>query len=286
MVKNFSKRYFKGFLLGTLTILVLLWNTISNASSRSLPVRVNRWLELQQMTGQVNYQRGQLVRPAHIGQKLQAVGEGIETGKQSTASLAVDTGIGVISVGEQTKLRIQDLQVTPDHGHITQLQVMGGQVRLKVRRFTNPNSRLEIETPSGLSGVRGTEFGVSVQPNGKTGLATLQGNVVASAQGQAIPVNAGFQNLTIPGEPPSPAVPLRDDPGLQVRVLKEIQHGVRIVRFIGKTDPVNTLLIEGVPQATDREGHFDIQLPVPSKPHYTAVVTTPLGKQQVYELAM
>lgn len=47
-----------------------------------------------------------------------------------------------------------------------------------------------------------------------------------------------------------------------------------------------TQLLEECPQATDREGPFDIKLPVPSKLQCTAVVTTPLGKKKVYELAI
>ena len=34
-----------------------------------------------------------------------------------------------------------------------------------------------VITPAGVSGVRGTEFGVSVLPSGKAGLATLKGMV-------------------------------------------------------------------------------------------------------------
>uniref|UniRef100_A0ACD5H295 FecR domain-containing protein n=1 Tax=Desertifilum tharense IPPAS B-1220 TaxID=1781255 RepID=A0ACD5H295_9CYAN len=51
----------------------------------------------------------------------------------------------------------------------------GGQARFRVRRFNHPGSSLEIETPAGSSAVRGTEFGVSVHPDGKTGIATREG---------------------------------------------------------------------------------------------------------------
>ncbi len=263
---------------------IVLCTTIAGVSSNIVPVRVDRWLEIQQMFGPVTLHQGQSSQAARVGQRLQAVGDGIDTGRGANAVLAADTGIGTITVSEQTSLWIQALQIAPGNGRITRLQVTGGQVRLKVRPFTNPSSRLEIQTPAGVSGVRGTEFGVSIQPDGKTGLATLRGSVVSSAQGKVVAVNAGFQNLVITGEPPLPAVPLRNDTSLQIELRKEIKDNVRQARLIGQIDFVNGLTIAGKPQITDRYGRFNITLPVASQPRVQAVVTTPLGKKQVYEL--
>lgn len=157
-------------------------------------------------------------------------------------------------------------------------------MRLQVRPFTNSSSRLEIQTPAGISGVRGTEFGISVQPNGKTGVATLKGGVATAAQGKSVLVKAGFQSFVIPGEAPSPATPLKNDPRLDIRQLSSV--GNQQVRIVGQIDPVNLLAIATLPQTTDRQGNFDITLPVSAqKQRITAIVTTPLGKQQTYELS-
>jgi len=282
-LKTISTRF---FLLTTLPCLVVfILAAVDSSGSKTVPVRVDRWLEIQQMAGPVTLYRGQASQPARVGLRLQAVGDGIKTGSKATAVLATDTGIGTISVSEQTSLRIQTLQIAPGNGRITRLQVTGGQVRLKVRPFTNPGSRLEIQTPAGVSGVRGTEFGVSIQPDGKTGLATLSGSVVSNALGKAIAVNGGFQNLVVTGEPPSPAVPLRNDTSLKIEIRKEIKGNVRWARLIGQIDFVNGLTIAGQPQITDRNGRFDLTLPVSSQARVQAVVTTPLGKKQVYDLA-
>ena len=277
---------FLGLLVCIALIATVLISSLSTASAKPVSVRVNRWLQVQQVTGQVAYWHHQSSQPARVGQQLAAVGDGIDTGKHSRATLSVDTGVGTVQVSEQTRLRIQELKIAPDNGRITRLQVLSGQVRLRVRPFTHPGSRLEIQSPAGISGVRGTEFGLSIQPNGKTGLATLKGSVVSRAQGQAVAVNAGYQNLVISGEPPSPPVPLRDDPSLKVKILKEIDSGVFMVRLVGQTDPVNGVTIAGEPQVTDRYGRFDVKLYVPSRPRYSVVVTTPLGKKRVYELSI
>jgi hypothetical protein len=250
--------------------------------AQSLQVRVDRWLEVRQATGTVTYQQGQTSRNARVGTRLQAVGETIRTGQGASAVLAVDTGVGFVNVSENTTVRVQSLEVTNSGGRITQLQVSGGQARLQVRRFTNPDSRLEIQTPAGVSGVRGTDFGVSVQPDGKTGVVTLEGGVVASAQGQSVAVNGGFQSLVIPGEPPSPAVPLTNNPALDLRQLTAEAN--QTARIVGQVDPVNLVQIEDETLVLDRQGNFDVTIPLSASRSIEAVVTTPLGRQQVYEL--
>jgi hypothetical protein len=256
------------------------------AQQAPVTVRVDRWLSIQQFSGTVNYDRGNASRAARVGDRLESVGEGVTTGRTSFASLAVDTGVGLINVLEQTRLRVRELSSAPDNGRITRLDVLRGQVRLRLRPFTHRGSQLEIHTPAGVSGVRGTEFGVSVQPDGKTGVATLTGAVETSAQGAAVQVPAGFQNLTIPGEPPSTPTPLKDDPGLEYRFEKILERNIRRVRLVGQVDPVNMVFVNGQPQSTDRTGRFSSEFLAPSFLRVNVVVTTPLGRSESYELAL
>lgn len=254
-------------------------------TARTVRVAVYRWLELNQFQGQVTYQpAGQASRPARRGSRLQSVGDRLVTGPKSSAVLAVDTAIGTVNISENTSVRVQEMQVISNGGHITKLQVTGGQVRIKVRKFTNPNSTLEIQTPAGISGVRGTLFGVNVQPDGKTGVATLEGRVLTSAQGKAVSVKAGFQNLMIPGQPPSAAVPLKQDTRLTITELGAVD--AQTARIAGQVDPVNLVLFANKPIVLDRMGEFDLQLPLPPNRQVEVTVVTPLGKRQIYQLAI
>lgn len=269
-----------------ITIFCILSTLISSiAIAQPISVRVLRWLTIQKLSGTVTYDRPSGSRAARVGDRLAAVGEGITTGAASRAELLLDTGVGAINVLEYTSLKVRRLDIAPDNGRITYLDVTRGQVRLKLRRFTNRGSELRIRTPAGLSGVRGTEFGVGVQPNGKTGIATIEGAVVTSAQGAQVAVPAGYQNLTIPGEPPSEAVPLRDDTTLQYRFVKFLDGNIRKVRLVGQVDSVNLVTVNGQPQATDRAGRFSVVFLVPSFLRVNVVVTTPLGKTRSYEVA-
>ncbi|MDX2100403.1 MAG: FecR domain-containing protein [Leptolyngbyaceae cyanobacterium bins.59] len=257
--------------------------SVSGATARLLPVAVNRWLEVSQLQGTVNFRTsGQAVRPARRGVRLRSPGDAISTGSNATTVLAIDTGIGSILVSEKTGVQVRAMETLADGGHITKLQITGGQVRVRVRRFTHPSSQLELQTPAGISGVRGTVFGVSVQPDGKTGVATLEGRVVSSAQGKVVSLNSGFQTLIVPGQPPTPPVPLRQDTRLNITLLGA--ETAETARISGQTDPVNLVLFANQPIVLDRQGNFNVQAPIASGRIVDATVITPLGKRQVYRL--
>ncbi len=275
--------------IGTVVIAAILLVVLVTQSmaQQAIQVRVDRWLQVREVTNEVTIEHSSSRHAAQVGDRLQAVGDSITTGKKSSATLIVDTGVGVIEVSEQTTLRVRSLAMAPDNGRITRLDVPIGNARLRVRRFTHKGSELEIQTPVGLSGVRGTEFGVAVQPNGKTGLAVRQGLVMSTAQNRSVTVGAGFQSFTLPGEPPSHPVRWTDDTSLQYDFEKRIERGVRKVRLQGQVNPVNSVVVDGVSQSTDREGRFitDLQL-VPSYLRIQVVVMTPLGRQKMYDLAL
>lgn len=253
-------------------------------AQEKLQVKVHRYLEVRNVYGDVTYQNGHISQIARVGTKLENVGDSISIGERSSTMLALDTNIGFLEVAANTQLQIQKLQTTSNGGRITHLQITGGQVFLKLRPFTNRDSSFQIQTPAGITGVRGTEFGVSVQPSGKTGVATLTGSVATSAENQTVYVNKGFQSLIIPGEPPSPPIPLRNDTRLDVRFLAAIKN--QQARIIGKIDPVNLLILGNQPLTCDQTGRFDIVVPLPANRRIAATVTTPLGKKQNYQLAV
>ncbi len=282
MKRTIGLRVFANIMMTSLVMLALQASQLP--AQQSVRIRVNRWLEVRQTSGDASYIRGSSGVQVKVGDRIQAVGDGIRTGANASVRLAVDTQVGFITVEEKTVMQIRAIQVAPDNGRITQLYVPQGQVRLQVRPFNHRGSRLDVATPSSISGVRGTNFGITVQPNGRTGLATLDGSVLSSAQGKSQMVRAGYQNLTMPGEAPLPPVPLRDDPSLTYRWQVVIENNIRKLRLIGEIDPVNLVYVDDVPQVTDRYGRFQVLVTPRSSPRYRVVVVTPLGRSQVYDL--
>lgn len=276
----------KTFWTGNLMFLVMVGLVSSlhaSAANDKIEVKGDRWIQVRRATGQVFYTRGQKSQPARNGMQLQAVGDTITTKKGASAVLAIDIGTGLIKVSENTSITVKKLLTGKKGDRITELQVNTGQVRLQMRPLTNANSRVEIHTPAGVAGVRGTDFGVSVQQDGKMGVATQEGSVATDAQGQTVLVKAGFQNLTIPGQPPSPPVPLRED--TRLNIIQLIGNGSQ-ARIVGTVDPVNILIIAQQPQNIDANGKFDLTVPLPPNRRVEATVVTPLGKKQIYQLAV
>ncbi|ASC71371.1 hypothetical protein XM38_023230 [Halomicronema hongdechloris C2206] len=259
---------------------------ISQTPTSAIPVRVNRWLQVRQVTGNVTYLERRQSQPARVGQRLTAIGDGLRTTSNSTAQLEVDTGIGFIDVFERTELRIRALSVAPDNGRITHLTLEQGQIRVRTRSFTHEGSELEIETPAGVSGVRGTEFGLGVQPTGQTGTATQAGAVATTAQDQTVMVPGGFQNLMVPGSPPTAPVPLRNDTSLVVRRNFLIEGNVRYVQLVGQVDPVNIVLVDGEQQTVSAVGEFRLTRPAATRTALQIQVITPLGRQQIHEVRL
>jgi hypothetical protein len=255
-------------------------------AQQSLQVRTNQWLQVEQVQGFAILRKRDRVSQAQVGDRLQLEGDEISTGNDSSVLLKVDTEIGTVEVGENTVLRIRSLQIAEDNGRITRLEVLRGRARLQVRPFNHFGSRLEIFTPTGVSGVRGTQFGIVVDPSGKTALATLEGRVSSQAQRQDVMVSAGRQNFTIPREPPSVATQLNNDPQLSYQVVKKIDKLNRYVRLLGKIDPTHLLSVNGVAQSTDRFGRFSIAFPATSRIRAEIVVTTALGNRRVYEVTI
>lgn len=256
----------------------------SDSQDKQIRLRLERWLEVSQLSGNVTYQRGMTVTPARKGMRLHTVGDTIQTGDRSSATLNLDTEVGSITVSANTTVRIQQLQRLPNGGQWTRLVVQGGQARFQVRRMTVPNSRFEVETPAGSTAVRGTEFGVSVQPNGRTGVTTQEGSVLVNAQNQTYILDAGYSMLLTLNAPPLAPARTANETHLRLGILVAVDE--RTARVTGRVNPLNLIKIAGVPQTTDATGKFDLILPLPSDRRLEAVVITPLGNQKRYELAV
>ena len=255
----------------------------SSQSAWGQSIRRGGWLELSSLKGKAIYQRDRIRQKAWTGMRLHRVGEIFETGQGAAATFKLDQGLGTIQVSEQTRFRIKALHKTITGGRVTLLTVLQGQIRLKVRPMSNPSSRLEVFTPVGINGVRGTEFGVSVQPSGKASVATLSGQVDTTAMGQTQEIAKGLQTLTMPGEGPQPPSSLQDNPNAFVT---RSQVEGSILKLVGTTDAVNTILLNGDPQDTDREGNFDLSFPVGNAAFVNLRVITPLGKQKDHQLPL
>jgi hypothetical protein len=89
----------------------------------------------------------------------------------------------------------------------TKLTLQKGQVKTTANPAHVQGNRLQIETPSAIAAVRGTEFRVSADGNITT-QETLDGKVSVSASGAEVHVDKGFGTSAKMGKPPAAPVPL------------------------------------------------------------------------------
>ena len=272
------------WMLGLSSLLTLLISP--TLGQQSIDLQTSRWIAVTEVAGEVYYFNTKSVHTAEVGDRLSEAGDGIRTGSNASALLAVDIGIGTIEIHENTDLEVTSLTVTPNDGRITHLYVSHGGVTLNLRKFTNPESELEIETPTGISGVRGTEFGVNVQLDGTTGTATRTGEVYVEAQAVEVNVVDGYQTLVRPGEPPIPPVPIPEEPEFTYQIGYEYEYGIRRVFLRGKSDLVNRVFVNEQEQLLDAEGRFSYEAPAIRGVGVVVTIQTPLGEETEYDIPL
>ncbi len=101
----------------------------------------------------------------------------IDTRANSRVSFAFDDASS-ISIGESAQVKITKHIFDPNKNlRQTVVEVSLGAVRFAVTKEKNKNSTFKVITPAGIAGVRGTEFVVIVDPDGKTTFVGLEGSI-------------------------------------------------------------------------------------------------------------
>jgi len=101
----------------------------------------------------------------------------IDTKANSKVSFAFDDASS-ISIGENAEVKITKHIFDPNKNlRQTVVEVSLGAVRFAVTKEKNKNSTFKVITPAGIAGVRGTEFVVIVEPDGKTTFVGLEGSI-------------------------------------------------------------------------------------------------------------
>ncbi len=239
-----------------------------------------RWLRVQRVSGDVTTFTGQTNR-TRVGDYLTATGHGIITSSRSTAHLTIDDGIASVSVAQNTHMTIQQLSVLGDGARITVLDVSQGQARFQVRRFTNPNSRLELRTPSGVAAVRGTVFGISVNQQGQTNVAALEGQVEAGGQGVRVPVNANQVSIVYPGAAPTQTREVDRELDIQ---WQGYEWSNEAFYMAGYTDAANLLWVNDQEVSVNRAGYFEQSIPFDRQRRLVSItVQNPLGETRTHK---
>ncbi len=273
-----------------------------------------RSLQIQEISGTVTFKG----RPAVVGDRLLANGDEIITGLDSTARLAIDNNTGIVEVAEKTAVKISSVSGEKD----TAIFVSRGRVRLSVGKTaaTTPPAKtsttiphqiasvntfsglgnlsqiaqqkssaktapVRVETPEGVAGVRGTSFGVSVGPDGKTAVSTIEGAVGVSGRTDSeVVVNTGNATAIFPQIPP--AEPSASPRLAELKVRSLFRVSGNIYRFKGQVNPIDLIYVNDQAIKIDRQGKFSIQGVLPPSRRLKIVVRGPSVTERHYTLAV
>ena len=116
----------------------------------------------------------------------------------------------------------------------------------------------------------------------------MTGAVEVSAQGVTVLVNPGFATSIVPGEPPTP--PRRIDRQLRFEVA-HIQRTSSRVILRGRTDPANTVEVNGREVTTETDGTFRMVLLNSPRDYFssesvTVIVRNPIGEIRRHQVAI
>jgi alpha-tubulin suppressor-like RCC1 family protein len=142
---------------------------------------------------------------AQVGISLKT-GDGVKTGDSSTAEITFLDG-STIELEANTEIHILSLEISSETGSktITLSQIIGDTIS-RVTHLVDPESRYEIDTPTGVAGVRGSVMLVHVGEDGTTVVTNLEGEVYAVAQGVEVDIPVGQSYIITPGQPPKPTM--------------------------------------------------------------------------------
>lgn len=149
----------------------------------------NLGVKARKVSGDVKVKIGKTMSPLREGMVIQN-GSSITTGKDGTVILVWETG-HVLKVGPLSATSIK--ATTASGSENTVLKLDKGSVFARAAKLQNKGSKLEIETPTTIAGVRGTSFEVS-QEGKATLISTIRGIVaVRMGKGKETQVPAGKQ---------------------------------------------------------------------------------------------
>ncbi|NDJ75443.1 MAG: SH3 domain-containing protein [Chloroflexi bacterium] len=139
---------------------------------------------------------------------LVRAGDSIRTGETGRARVTFFADGTRVVLDPGTEITILEFEETDD-GFSLRIEVVAGITEQQFRRLLDAGSSYEVVTPGAAMVVRGTDFSVRVEDDGRSSVITADGLVEASDRGQAAEVPPGFGLRSESGGPLSPVVPAR-----------------------------------------------------------------------------
>jgi len=132
------------------------------------------------------------------------LGDSLKTGEKSSAAVVFADGT-VVTLYSASEMRFNHLSAHGETGMVdSRLHLIDGRLDTRVKPAVGPGSRFEIQTPSAISAVRGTEYRAAVTAGGEnSNIEVLHGKVKVTGASRPRLVNTGFGTQIAKGKAPT-----------------------------------------------------------------------------------
>lgn len=152
--------------------------------------------------------RGGATKPARVGMNVR-LGDLIETSAAGRAKLLFSDG-SVLNIGDDSRLKVSKFVYDPEGGREGFLELLRGGVRAWVTKLRTTKNKFEVQTPTAVAGVRGTDWALRESPKHGAQIVVFGGEVAVrslalGASGDCL-AKEGMSCVVRPGEAAGPAM--------------------------------------------------------------------------------
>ncbi|WP_261301868.1 FecR domain-containing protein [Paenibacillus andongensis] len=145
----------------------LVFSLVSALLVKPVDAKTVRVAVIAALTGDVTIKKGGGSKSYDAYESMSLnQGDTVYTGASSSVKLNLSNGDADVTLGENAEVNVSDLN-TSDGNKKSKLKVWAGSLWVKVKSLAGSDDEFEVETPTAVMGVRGTQFFVTVDP--KTG---------------------------------------------------------------------------------------------------------------------
>lgn len=145
-------------------------------------------------------------------------GDHLKTGAKAFAEILVDDG-SQIRMEENSEITLSELSADFQTKSITaSVYLWFGRMLSNLTRFAHARSKFEVQTPTVVAGVRGTDFAIEVMDTRESDVGVFDGEVVVAGMDRQkrpmreseVVLGKGYQTSVFKNKPPAPPVHLRE----------------------------------------------------------------------------
>ncbi|RDE24833.1 LysM peptidoglycan-binding domain-containing protein [Motiliproteus coralliicola] len=156
------------------------------------------------------------------------LGDQVRTSRGSSVAIRFADD-SILTLHEDSLIRFDHLSAHGRTGMVdSRLNLLEGRIDTRVIPAKGPGSRFQIQTPSAISAVRGTEYRAAVSDNGQvSSIEVLEGSVAVKGADQQSLIKAGFGTRVAEGKAPLPPRKLLPAPAL-----KPVEGAIRSINWV------------------------------------------------------